>query len=331
MRPFLSIAAPIALAALAIFVVPGTSQANPRQWSREWPNTDFTKHAVPFDEIMSGGVTKDRIPSIDEPRYVAVGAAKGFAPTEPVVGLTIKGKSRAYPLSILIWHEIVNDIVDGVPVAVTFCPLCNAAVVFDRRVDGVTLEFGTTGKLRFSDLVMYDRQSESWWQQFTGEAIIGEKKGQKLRFLPARLESFAKFKARAPKGQVLVPTDPDMRRYGMNPYQGYDSAHTPFLYRGKLPDVIAPLTRVVAVGMRAWSVDFLQIKERIETEDGLILTFEYGQNSALDSMVIAEGREVGNVLVQRRGENGKLVDVNYRVDFAFAFHAFNPDAKIIVE
>ena len=160
MRPFLSIAAPIALAALAIFVVPGTSQANPRQWSREWPNTDFTKHAVPFDEIMSGGVTKDRIPSIDEPRYVAVGAAKGFAPTEPVVGLTIKGKSRAYPLSILIWHEIVNDVVDGVPVAVTFCPLCNAAVVFDRRVDGVTLEFGTTGKLRFSDLVMYDRQRD---------------------------------------------------------------------------------------------------------------------------------------------------------------------------
>ncbi|MDP6874750.1 MAG: DUF3179 domain-containing protein [Alphaproteobacteria bacterium] len=328
MRPYLTIAA---LAALVFFVVPGPIQANPSQWSREWPKTDFSKHSVPFDQIMSGGVSKDRIPSIDDPRYLAVAEAEKYAATEPVVGLTINGKSRAYPLSILIWHEIVNDVIDGVPVAVTFCPLCNAAVVFDRRVDGLTLEFGTTGKLRYSDLVMYDRQSESWWQQFTGEAIIGERTGQKLRFLPARLESFAKFKARAPKGDVLVPTNPHMRQYGINPYRGYDSAHTPFLYRGKLPGVVAPLARVVAVGNRAWSVDFLQIKERIETEDGLILTFEYGQNSALDSAIIAEGREAGNVLVQRRDANGNLVDVHYRVDFAFAFHAFNPDAKIIVE
>lgn len=328
MRPYLTIAV---IAALVFFVVPGLIQANPGQWSREWPNTDFSKHSIPFDQIMSGGVTKDRIPSIDDPRYLKVVKAEGYAATEPVVGLTINGKSRAYPLSILIWHEIVNDVIDGVPVAVTFCPLCNAAVVFDRRVDGQTLEFGTTGKLRYSDLVMYDRQSESWWQQFTGEAIVGERTGQKLRFLPARLESFAKFKARAPKGEILVPTNPNMRQYGINPYQGYDSAHTPFLYRGKLPEVIAPLARVVAVGDRAWSVDFLQIKERIETEDGLILTFEYGQNSALDAAIIAEGREAGNVLVQRRDGKGNLVDVHYRVDFAFAFHAFNPDAKIIVE
>jgi hypothetical protein len=261
----------------------------------------------------------------------AVAAAKGLAPTEPVVGLTVNGTARAYPLSVLIWHEIVNDVIAGVPVAVTFCPLCNAAVVFDRRVDGRTLEFGTTGKLRHSDLVMYDRQSESWWQQFTGQAIVGEMLGQELRFLPARLESFAKFKARAPEGQVLVPNNADLRRYGMNPYYGYDSAHAPFLYRGKMPGVVAPLARVVAVGDQAWSVDFLQIKQRIETPDGLILTWERGQNSALDSTVIAEGRDVGNVLVQRRDSNGKLVDALYRVDFAFAFHAFYPDAKITVE
>lgn len=325
MRPYLI------LAALAWLVLSGPVQANPGQWRQEWPKTDFDKHAVPFEQIMSGGVTKDRIPSIDQPRFVAVAKADGLAPTEPVVGLTVNGMSRAYPLSVLIWHEIVNDVIAGVPVAVTFCPLCNAAVVFDRRVAGQTLEFGTTGKLRYSDLVMYDRQSESWWQQFTGEAIIGSMMGQKLRFLPARLESFAKFKARAPGGEVLVPTDPNMRRYGMNPYGGYDSSHTPFLYRGKLPGVVAPLARVVAVGDRAWSVDFLQIQQRIETADGLILTWEKGQNSALDATDISQGRDVGNVLVQRRDATGKLVDALYRVDFAFAFYAFNPTAKIVVE
>jgi hypothetical protein len=117
---------------------------------------------------MSGGVRKGQIPSIDKQEIVAVAAAKTFAPTEPVVGLTVNGKSRAYPLSVLIWHEIVNDVIAGVPVVVTFCPLCNAAGVFDRRVDGGTLDFGTMGKLRHSDLVIYDRQTESWWQQFTG-------------------------------------------------------------------------------------------------------------------------------------------------------------------
>ncbi|MFP6748165.1 MAG: DUF3179 domain-containing protein [Alphaproteobacteria bacterium] len=328
MRTFPTIAALIAVIGL---LLSGQPLAGPQQWRSEWPNTDFTKHSVPFDEIMSGGVRKDQIPSIDVPKYVSVENAEGLAPTEPVIGLTVNGKSRAYPLSILIWHEIVNDVLAGVPVAVTFCPLCNAALVFDRRVDGRTLEFGTTGKLRHSDLVMYDRQSESWWQQFTGEAIIGEMTGTELRFLPARLESFAKFKARAPKGDVLTPTNPYMRRYGTNPYARYDSADKPFLYRGEMPGVVAPLARVVAVDNRAWSVDFLQIKRRIETKDGLILTWEKGQNSALDDSVIAEGRDVGNVLVQRRDENGNLVDVMYRVDFAFAFHAFYPSAKIIVE
>jgi hypothetical protein len=328
MRQFPAIAA---LLAVIVLFPSGQPHAGPQQWKSEWPNTDFTKHNVPFDEIMSGGVRKDQIPSIDVPKYVAVEDAEGLAPTEPVIGLTVNGKSRTYPLSILIWHEIVNDVLAGVPVAVTFCPLCNAALVFDRRVDGRTLEFGTTGKLRHSDLVMYDRQSESWWQQFTGEAIIGEMTGTELRFLPARLESFAKFKARAPKGDVLTPTNPYMRRYGTNPYARYDSADKPFLYRGEMPGVVAPLARVVAVDNRAWSVDFLQIKRRIETKDGLILTWEKGQNSALDDSVIAEGRDVGNVLVQRRDDKGNLVDVMYRVDFAFAFHAFYPSAKIIVE
>ncbi len=307
-------------------------QASPEFWKFEWPKTDFTKHSIRYDEIMSGGPPKDGIPSIDDPQFKPASEIDDIAPTEPVVGVTLGGETRAYPLRILMWHEIVNDTVGGVPVSVTFCPLCNAAVVFDRRVGKRVLDFGTTGKLRHSDLVMYDRQTESWWQQFTGEAIVGELLGTKLKFVPARLESFANFVKRAPDGLVQVPTVPGMRRYGANPYGGYDSSSRPFLYRGRMPKNVAPLSRVVAIEgeSRAWSLDYLRNKRRVELDGGLVITWEPGQNSALDSGVIAEGADVGNVLVRRK-KGDEMEDVVYRVDFAFAYHAFNPDHPIVAE
>ncbi len=295
-------------------------------WRYEWPDTDFSKHSVDLGDIMSGGPPKDGIPSIDEPKFVAVAESKDLAPTEPVVGLTIEGDARAYPLRILTWHEIVNDVVGGVPVAVTYCPLCNSAIVFDRRVDGTATEFGTTGKLRNSDLVMYDRATESWWQQFLGQAIVGERTGTLLRIIPARLESWERFAARHPKGKVLVPNNPGMRSYGMNPYAGYDSSARPFLYRGAMPEGIAPLARVIKVGEQAWALDSLREQGRIEAGE-LVLTWEPGQNSALDSRVIAEGRDVGNVVAQRKAADG-LEDVPYDVTFAFVFHAFHPDGTL---
>ena len=295
-------------------------------WRYEWPDTDFSKHSVDLGDIMSGGPPKDGIPSIDEPKFVAVAESKDLAPTEPVVGLTIEGDARAYPLRILTWHEIVNDVVGGVPVAVTYCPLCNSAIVFDRRVDGTATEFGTTGKLRNSDLVMYDRATESWWQQFLGQAIVGERTGTLLRIIPARLESWERFAARHPEGKVLVPNNPGMRSYGMNPYAGYDSSARPFLYRGAMPEGIAPLARVIKVGEQAWALDSLREQGRIEAGE-LVLTWEPGQNSALDSRVIAEGRDVGNVVAQRKAADG-LEDVPYDVTFAFVFHAFHPDGTL---
>ena len=215
----------------------------------------------------------------------------------------------------------------GVPVAVTFCPLCNAAMVFDRRVEGRVLEFGTTGKLRYSDLVMYDRQTESWWQQFLGEAIVGVMTGTRLKHLPARIESFAKFRARAPGGQVLSPSFSFVRNYGRNPYEGYDSLNAPWLYRGDLPDNIAPLARVVTVNGEAWSLTLLRDAGTI-TKGDMVMTWTSGQASALDTATIAEGADVGNVVVQRRLADGSLEDIAYGVDFAFAFHAFNPDTPI---
>ncbi|MFQ5957984.1 MAG: DUF3179 domain-containing protein [Alphaproteobacteria bacterium] len=331
-RPGLSarLTAALAGALIACLAPIGAAEAAPDRWKSQWPNTDFEKTSIDLNEIFSGGPPKDGIPSIDDPQFKPVSEITDLPDREPVIGFAVGGDIRAYPLRILMWHEIVNDVVGGVPVAVTFCPLCNAAVVFDRRVDGRVLEFGTTGNLRYSDLVMYDRQTESWWQQFLGEAIVGEMTGAVLKFLPARIESFAKFRARAPEGKVLVPNFGSLRRYGSNPYQGYDSLSRPWLYRGKLPEGIAPLERVVTVEKEAWSLALLRERKTI-TKGDIVITWEPGQASAMDSAVIAEGFDVGNVTVQRKGADGSLEDAVYGVDFAFAFHAFYPDAPIYTE
>jgi hypothetical protein len=312
---------PRLMLASVLAVVSAAALANPALWKHEWPRTDFTRHAVPLDEIHSGGPPKDGIPAIDRPSFAPISAA-GLADREPVLGLVLEGEARAYPLRVMIWHEIVNDRVGGVPVAVTYCPLCNAAIAFDRRLDGRELDFGTTGKLRHSDLVMYDRQTESWWQQFSGEAIVGELAGARLRALPVRLESFAAFKARAPQGVVLVPNDPASRRYGHNPYVGYESSGWPFLFRGEVPEGVLPLERVVTVGDEAWSLPLLRREREVRSGD-LRIAWREGQASALEAAEIAEGPDVGDVIVQRAG-----VDVTHHVTFAFVFFAFHPDGVL---
>lgn len=315
------------IAAIAFAVPAVPALANPEHWKPEWPRTDFSKHSIDYGDVLSGGPPKDGIPSIDDPKFVPLSEVENIAATEPVIGLEVNGVARAYPLRVLTWHEIVNDVIGGVPVAATYCPLCNAAIVFDRRVDGQVLEFGTTGKLRNSDLIMYDRQTDSWWQQFLGEGIVGEMTGKRLEILPARLESFEKFAARHPKGEVLVPNHPGMRPYGANPYVGYDDSGFPFLYKGSVPEGIAPLGRVVVVGDTAWTLDLLREKGRIEKDD-IVITWEPGQNSALNTRAIAEGRDVGNVVAQRR-DGGELKDIVYDVTFAFVFLAFKPDGTFI--
>ncbi len=314
---------------LALAAAAGVALAVPEHRRAAWPDTDFSKASVPLDEIISGGPPKDGIPPIDNPKFIPVSEATDLSDTEPVIGVVVNGVARAYPLRILIWHEIVNDSVGGVPVAVTFCPLCNAAMVFDRRVDARVLDFGTTGMLRNSDLVMYDRQTESWWQQFLGAAIVGELNGTVLDVLPSRLESWARFRARAPDGEVLVPAMPGLRAYGRNPYEGYDSSPQPFLYAGEMPEGIAPLARVVSLSDRtqAWSLGLLRARGEIALPDGTVLTWEPGQNSALGAGWIPSGDDVGNILVRRK-RDGVWQDVPYFVDFAFAFHAFYPHAEI---
>ena len=314
---------------LSALVLPAVARAGPEEWRREWPRTDFSRHSLPYDEFVSGGPPKDGIPAIDHPPFVSVAEARGLVPHEPVISVAIGGEARAYPLGVMIWDEIVNDTVGGMPIAVTWCPLCNSSVVFDRRAGGRTLSFGTTGKLRNSDLVMYDRETESWWQQFGGDCIVGTLLGAELKYLPARVESVERFRTRFPHGRVLVPPDPEGRDYGRNPYAGYDSAVRPFLYRGSLPQGVPPLARVVSVGGEAWTLDLVKSRRRLEVGD-LVITWELGQSSPLDAAQIDAGQDIGNVVVQRRTARG-LEDAVYDVSFAFAFHAFHPQAPIHVK
>ncbi|RIA55588.1 DUF3179 domain-containing protein [Dichotomicrobium thermohalophilum] len=321
-----------AVTAFLIAVVTATTAtANPSAWKRQgWADTNFSKRAIEWNEIMSGGPPKDGIPSIDEPKFQPVADETEVAANEPVIGLEINGDARAYPLRILIWHEIVNDTVGGEPVAVTYCPLCNSAVVFKRAVKGETTTFGTTGKLRNSDLVMYDRLTESWWQQFTGKAIVGEMTGTQLEILPARLEALAQFRERHPDGKILVPNNPNFRNYGRNPYAGYDSSARPFLFRGDLPEDINPMVRVVMVRTdqpTILSLNLLRTHERIQAGD-VTLTWAPGQASALDDNSVAGGRDVGTVAVERETADG-AEDVPYDVTFAFVAHAFHPETAIV--
>ncbi|MEZ5935959.1 MAG: DUF3179 domain-containing protein [Alphaproteobacteria bacterium] len=309
--------------------------SDPGLWVNEWPDTAFGRSSIDFGEIKDGGPPRDGIPPIDDPVFARV-TEVDLPDIEPVIGVIIEGTPRAYPLRMLIWHEIVNDWIGDTPIAVTFCPLCNTSIVFSRRLGDSVLDFGTTGKLRNSDLVMYDRQTESWWQQFTGEAIVGSMTGRTLTSLPSRLESFGNFKRRAARvdaggGWVLVPNDEVMRAYGITPYVGYDGLDKPFLYDGPLPAEIAPLARVVRVGNRAWSLDLVKKKGEIMVTDRCRIRWQEGQASALDRSAIAQGLDVGNVVVEEKTADGSWVDAVYMVDFAFAFRAFHPDAAIVTE
>jgi hypothetical protein len=310
------------------------AQANPKRWKHEgWAQTDFSKTSVPFDEIVSGGPPKDGIPPIDRPRFKSASEVDDLAGVEPVVGLEIAGDAKAYPLRIMIWHEIVNDVVGGIPVAVTYCPLCNSSVVFDRRVAGRILDFGTTGKLRHSDLIMYDRQTESWWQQFTGEAIVGELLGAELKLVPTRLEAFKDFRTRHPKGRVLVPNNPQMRRYGTNPYVGYDTTSAPFLFKGEVPEGIEPMARVIVVRRKEADPVIVALghlrRAGALTIDGVRLSWRAGRSSALDTREIARGRDIGTIEAVSDASATRGAPLVYDVTFAFVAHAFHPDVSII--
>jgi hypothetical protein len=274
--------------------------------------TNWTKRLVDYDEILSGGPPRDGIRSIDDPQFETTESAAGWlAGNEPVIALEIGGDARAYPLQIITWHEIVNDEVGGRPVVVTFCPLCNSALAFDSVVEGQTYEFGVSGLLRNSDLIMYDRTTETLWQQFTGEAIIGDLAGERLTFLPASIVSFDDFLSTHPDGRVLSRETGlrDPSSYGTNPYAGYDTydhilsaGGNLALFAGELDDRLGAADRVVTVSLDASGVDVAYpyaVLEKVRVVNDapgsrdLVVFFTPGTASALGARVIAEAEDVG--------------------------------------
>lgn len=165
----------------------------------------------------------DSIPAIDQPQFIDPAEATSLTPADPVVALDLEGESRAYPVAILSYHEIVNDVVDGRPIVITFCPLCNSAAAFSRQVAGRTLTFGVSGQLVGANLVMFDRETVSRWQQLTGRATAGPLQGTELELLAAPMVSFGAWRAAHPDGLVLAEPSESGFRYGVDPYAGYDA------------------------------------------------------------------------------------------------------------
>jgi hypothetical protein len=283
-------------------VVPSELQTVTASWA-----TDFGTTSIPLDELHVGipaSDPRDRIPPIDRPAFETIEAADGWiGDNEPGVLLIVAETARFYPLSILTRHEIVNDRIGDTPVVVTYCPLCNTAVVFDPTVGGEVLRFGVSGLLRQSDLVMWDRQTESLWQQITGEAIVGELTGARLAPVPTSIVAWSDFTEAHPDGEVLAFDQGFGIEYGINPYTGYSSSQGPISsFFDETPDDRFPaLSRVVGVtiGVETAAYPFETIEREGAVNDVVgdtAVTVWWGAPNtadALDTTVIASGRAIG--------------------------------------
>jgi hypothetical protein len=264
--------------------------------------TDVSNALVALDDIISGGPPPDGIPAVDRPVFIThTDAGAWLKPKEPVLALEVNGDARAYPLEILMWHEIVNDTVGGRPVVVTYCPLCNSGLVYDRVVGGRTLDFGTSGKLYKSDLVMYDRQTHSLWTQMEGRAIVGARAGARLGRVPANTIAYEDFETAYPSGMVLSRETGYARAYGRNPYEAYDRPDSvPFLFQGSPDRRRPPKERVIGVILggspRAYPWPDVAKHGVLHDEaagERLVIFYRPGAVSALDDSQIERSRDVG--------------------------------------
>ena len=270
--------------------------------SRDYPLNNFDIATVELHEIIPV-LPRDGIRSIDEPNFDSVLEADAWLdPNEPVISFEFNGEARAYPLQILTWHEIVNDVVGGEPVIVTYCPLCNTAIAFKRTVDGQVREFGVSGSLRRNDLIMYDRETETFWQQITGEAIVGAEAGLQLEFLVSQIISWADFRDSFPQGQVLNRDTGRSAPYGENPYPLYDALGSRTLFPiDEFDDVrLDAKERVLAVDLGddpiAFPFSVLSESILLEAESAgqaVVAFWQPGALSALDEAFIIAGRNIG--------------------------------------
>ncbi|MCY4106942.1 MAG: DUF3179 domain-containing protein [Chloroflexi bacterium] len=302
------------------------------QWRGRGWQTDFCHTTIPYDVLFSGEMLqgcpfKDCIPAIHDPEYDTIeGASNWLQPQSPVIAVALNGEAKAFPLGILISHEIVNDTLAGQPVTVTYCPLCNSGIVFSGQVGEAVLTFGVSGFLRNSDLIMYDRQTDSWWQQLTGEGFVGTYAGTILDVLPSQLVGFGAFAEQYPDGWVL--RRPGGRRYNTNPYArfNYDTNDSPFLFN-KVPDPRLRATERVLAGViagQAVAIPFHNLaEERViqptiaGVDRELVAFWQPGNASAMDQSNIDLSRDVGMAVLFDRTYEGRSLSFTWHEDGHF--------------
>ena len=294
-----------------------------------WP-TDWTRRTVEdWSEFQPGLLSsdpRDGIPPIDTPVFETVtAAAQWLSPRDPGALVQVGGEARFYPLSILTRHEIVNDAFDDVPVAVTFCPLCNTAIAYDRRVNGEVLRFGVSGLLRNSDLVMWDESTTSLWQQITGVGVVGSFAGAELESVSTSIVSFSQFVESFPDGKSLAAESGFGRTtYGVNPYTGYSSSERPFLFSGETDGRLPALSRVVGVSegevIASYSFERLEAERVVNDEvDGLPIVVFFGGETAdaLDQRDIATSNVIGSAVAHDPVVNGQTLTFTATSDGVF--------------
>ena len=284
--------------------------------------TDGVKHSVPLNEIIGGGPPKDGIPSIDNPKFIsAQDAGKQLSDKEPGIALDINGTARFYPFQILVWHEIVNDIINDQRVLVTYCPLCLSGIVFDPLVNNERVEFGTSGKLWNSNLVMYDRKTNSLWSQILGEAIVGELTGTKLKVLSSDMVRFGDFKKLHPAGVVLSRDTGTTRFYGQDPYGDYYTTPGTYFPVGKKDDRLNEKDFVLGIVVNGKAKAYWPeaVKKLDEVED-------HFENKTI---VAQYEKDIDAVRLFEKKSDGTLERINPFGSFWFSWVAAHPDTELL--
>jgi hypothetical protein len=280
---------------------------------------DFSKHSVPLDEILSGGPPKDGIPAIDRPRFVSAVKASGsyLNDGDRVIALVVNGKKKVYPLKILNWHEIVNDRIGGRNVVVTFCPLCGTGMVFDAKAAGKQLKFGVSGLLYQSDVLLYDRQTESLWSQIKQEAVTGKLMGTRLQLIPSTQTTWGAWKKKHPDTLVLSTRTGYVRDYERDPYAGYTTSREVFFPAGKMNRRYHPKEQVIGVELEGLTKaypfsEMARVKSPFKDKVGKqTVCVVYDSKSRTATIKDAAGKELPSV-----------------VGFWFAWHAFHEDTEV---
>ena len=283
--------------------------ARPQYFGLDW-STHWGIRLVDLEDLAQGAA-RDAIPAISGPLYWSLEeASEIYTDNIPLVQVNVNGDVRGFPLEILTWHEIVNDTIGGVPVVVTYCPLCNTAIAFESQVGERLFKFGVSGLLRNSDLVMYDRNTESLWQQSSGRAIVGTMVGARLNYVAASVVTVGQLRSAYPDALVMSRETGWDRPYGQNPYRGYDNPETggPYTFffdRETIDERLPPAERVVSIegpsgAAKAYAWSALAVERAVhDTFDGidLVVFWTPGALSILDTGIVSEAREVGTTAV----------------------------------